>query len=343
MKDSLLQYLVCPACRGALDLDVAARDAQEIETGSLRCRPCASVYPIVLGVPRFVPSDAYVRNFSYQWNVHRTTQVDSLAGHQESRRTFFVKTGFDESELKGKLVLDVGCGTGRFAEIAAECGAEVVGIDLSYAVDAAYRNMGRRPGIHIVQADIFKLPFRQTVFDAVYSIGVLHHTPCTREAFRCITPVLKAGGETAIWVYAWEGEYSENLDRVRRVTVHIPQVLLYALCWVAVPLLHGMDRIPLVRRVSGHIPTSVQGRGLVWDVLDTFDSWAPKYQWKHTEPEVREWFEQERLVEIVSSSFPVSMRGRKRTGEVEVEAQVEKVTKASVLPQPQPKPQPEPS
>ena len=311
MKPSLLKYLVCPACHGSLDLEVEQRDEQEIERGALRCRPCAAVYPILRSIPRFVPTDAYVKNFSYQWNVHRTTQVDSLAGHGESRQAFFVKTGFEEAELKGKLVLDVGCGTGRFTEIAAECGAEVIGIDLSYAVDAAYANMGRRPGIHIVQADVFKLPFRPTTFDAIYSIGVLHHTPSTQEAFGCLTPLLKAGGEIAIWVYAWGGEYSANLDRVRKLTVHIPQVLLYGLCWVLVPLLHGLARLPLLWRIARRVPTSVQGRGLVWDVLDTFDAWAPRYQWKHTDSEVRAWFELEKLGDIVALKFPVSMRGRK--------------------------------
>jgi SAM-dependent methyltransferase len=311
MKESLLKYLVCPSCHGALQLTIAGRDAQEIDAGTLSCRACHVGYPIVRGVPRFVAQDGYVKNFSYQWNLHRTTQVDSKAGHQESRRSFFLKTGFAEDEIKGKCLLDAGCGTGRFAEIAVDCGAEVIGIDLSFAVDAAYRNMGRRPGIHIVQADIFHLPFAGETFDAVYSIGVLHHTPSTEGAFRHLVPLLRGGGRIAIWVYAWEGEYSANLDRVRRVTTRIPRVLLYALCWLAVPVLHGMDRIPLLRRLSGRIPTSVQGRGLVWDVLDTFDSWGPRYQWKHTEPEVRGWFEQEGLREIVPLPFPVSMRGRK--------------------------------
>jgi len=311
MKDSLLKHLVCPACRGSLDLEIQARDEQEIERGTLRCRPCAAVYPIVRGVPRFVGNDGYVKNFSYQWTVHRTTQVDSLAGHRESKRAFFMKTGFEESELKGKLVLDVGCGTGRFTEIAAEYGADVIGIDLSYAVDAAYANMGRRPGVHVVQADIFRLPFRPETFGAIYSIGVLHHTPSTAGAFRCVTPLLKPGGPIAIWVYAWGGEYSENLDRVRKLTAHLPQTLLYGLCWTLVPLLHGMARLPLLWRLARRIPTSVQARGLAWDVLDTFDAWAPRYQWKHGEPEVRGWFEAAELTDIVALSFPVSMRGRK--------------------------------
>jgi SAM-dependent methyltransferase/uncharacterized protein YbaR (Trm112 family) len=311
MKETLLKYLVCPACQGSLSLTVTARDAQEIAAGVLACRACSLDYPIVRGVPRFVAGDSYVANFSYQWNLHRTTQVDSLAGHQESRQAFLTKTGLDDAALKGKLVLDVGCGTGRFMEIAVDCGAEVIGIDLSFAVDAAYRNMGRRPGIHIVQADIFHLPFARETFDAVYSIGVLHHTPGTEGAFRQLVPLLRGGGRIAIWVYAWEGEYSANLDRVRRVTTRVPQVLLYALCWLAIPVLHGMDRIPLLRRLSGRIPTSVQGRGLVWDVLDTFDLWAPRYQWKHTEPEVRGWFEQAGLTDVVTLSFPVSVRGTK--------------------------------
>lgn len=311
MKPSLVQHLACPSCHGPLDLLVEARDEQEIERGSLRCRPCEALYPILGGIPRFVPTDSYVKNFSYQWNLHRTTQVDSLAGHRESKQAFFVKTGFDEAQLKGQLVLDVGCGTGRFMEIAAECGAEVIGIDLSYAVDAAYANMGRRPGIHIVQADVFKLPFRPATFEGIYSIGVLHHTPSTREAFRRLTPLLKPGGQIAIWVYMWGGEYSVNLDRVRRLTVRLPRVLLYWLCWVCVPLLHGMATLPVLWRIARRIPTSVQGRGLVWDVLDTFDAWAPRYQWKHTEAEVRGWFEQEHLQDVVALSFPVSMRGRK--------------------------------
>lgn len=311
MKDSLLQHLVCPNCKGALDLDVRARDGGEIEQGRLTCRPCSRHYPITNGIPRFVPTDAYVKNFSFQWRRHWNTQVDSLAGHSESRKTFDMKTGLTESELKGKLVLDVGCGTGRFMEVAADRGAEVIGLDLSYAVDVSYENMGRRPGIHVVQADLFQMPFRPASFDVVYSIGVLHHTPSTREAFLCLSPLLKPGGIVSIWVYEWAGDYSVFLDRVRAVTVHLPKPLLYGLCWIGVPLLHWMTDKPLVWRVAWRIPTSNQHLGRAWDVLDTFDNYSPRYQWKHTDAEVREWFAKAGLEEGLVLSAPVSMRGRK--------------------------------
>lgn len=311
MKESLLRRLVCPECHGALTLAVDARENQEIERGLLRCGPCARDYPILRGVPRFVDTDQYVGSFSFQWNVHRTTQVDSLSGHAESSKTFLMKTGLTGAELKEKLVLDVGCGTGRFMEIAAESGAEVIGLDLSFAVDAAYTNMGRRPGIHIVQADVFKPPFPPATFDAIYSIGVLHHTPSTREAFLALPPLLKPAGVVAIWVYVWAGLYSQRLDRVRSLTVGLPKRLLYGLCWIVVPLLHALAWIPILGRLTEYIPTSNQKRGLAWDVMDTFDVYSPRYQWKHTEPEVVGWFKEAKLEEIKVLEFPVSVRGRR--------------------------------
>jgi hypothetical protein len=68
-----------------------------------------------------------------------------------------------------------------------------------------------------------------------------------------------------------------------------------------------------VKRFVQYIPTSNQGRGLVWDVLDTFDWYSPLYQWKHTSPEVRGWFEEAGLGEVMELSFPVSFRGVKAT------------------------------
>ena len=123
MKESLMRYLVCPDCQGTLDLTAEVCEGEEIERGTLRCRGCSATYPIAGGIPRFVATDFYVGNFSFQWNVHRRTQVDSLAGHRESRKSFVLKTGFMEPDLKGKLVLDVGCGTGRYMEVVASWGA----------------------------------------------------------------------------------------------------------------------------------------------------------------------------------------------------------------------------
>jgi len=310
MKESLLQHLVCPDCLESFELERTVVRNREIEEGHLRCRSCARGYPVVKGIPRFVETDRYAKSFSFQWNRHRRTQVDSLSGHAESAKTFALKTGLTAAELHGRLVLDVGCGTGRFMEVAAAQGAEVIGIDLAYAVEAAYANVGTRPNQHVVQADLFRLPFRLAWFEVIFSIGVLHHTPDTRRAFLALPPYLKPGGLMAIWVYEWAGDYSRALDRVRRFTVGLPHWLLYGLCCVAVPLLRPLHGIPGLRRLAQSFPVSHQGHGLAWDILDTFDTYSPRYQWKHTRLEVLGWFKEAGLEEIAVLPFPVSVRGR---------------------------------
>src|SRR3990172_2722911 len=88
----------------------------------------------------------------------------------------------------GKLVLDAGCGFGRHLYYAAEFGAEVVGVDFSAAVEAARANTAGCKGIHLVQADIYRLPFREASFDFAYSLGVLHHLPDPERGFQALVP-----------------------------------------------------------------------------------------------------------------------------------------------------------
>lgn len=103
------------------------------ESGAWECPRCGTKYPVVSGVPRFVPAEAYAGSFGFEWNTFSRTQLDSANGTTQSRDTFLEKTGWRLEELRGKAVLDAGCGMGRFAEVCAEAGADVYAIDLSTA------------------------------------------------------------------------------------------------------------------------------------------------------------------------------------------------------------------
>jgi SAM-dependent methyltransferase len=309
LKSDFLPIIQCPTCTSSLELHAETTSGAEVVVGALVCATGHS-FPIVGGVPRFVNSEQYAGNFGFEWNIHRQTQLDTDTEH-ESEEAFRLKTGFTPTDLAGKLVLDVGCGMGRFSEVASRWGATVVGIDLSRAVDAAFENIGARENVHIAQADIFDLPFLGPTFDYIFSIGVLHHTPSTKNAFDQLPKLLKPRGRIAIWVYSSYSPVAYRASDVwRKATTRMPKRLLYALAHVSVPF-HHARRIPGLRYMPEVLfPISAHPKPK-WRVLDTFDWYSPRYQWKHTNEEVSSWFEAQGLVNVHVLSAPISIQGQR--------------------------------
>lgn len=314
MKEELLEILACPRCKNELGLTIATRENNEIKEGKLVCKSCGTAYPISDYIPRFVKSDKYVDNFSFEWNLHRETQLDSISGTNESEQTFKRKTGFNMEKLKNKLVLDVGCGAGRFTEVVEKYGGDVVGVDLSFSVDAAFKNLGFKENVHIVQADVFDLPFREEIFDYIFSIGVLHHTPNTEEAFKCLPKFLKNRGEIAMWVYSNEGSFTKIHNKIsgfyRFFTTKCPKKLLYRLSYFSLPLYY-LKRIKILGYIASFILPHSGHPNPEWRILDTFDWYSPRYQWKHTYNEVVSWFKESGLKDIKTLEVPVAVNGKK--------------------------------
>jgi len=206
MKEKLLELLACPICGGDLLLvHVGRREEKEIIEGLLSCKKCDREYKIIRGVPRFadlskIEQDKLetAENFGWQWT--HFTQEDEKYNEQFLGWIQPVKPEF----FAGKIVLEGGCGKGRHTTLAANWGArEVVGIDLSAAVESAFQATYRLPNAHVVQADIFKLPFKKS-FDYAFSVGVLHHTPDPKKAFVSLASKVKKGGAISAWIYGAE-------------------------------------------------------------------------------------------------------------------------------------------
>jgi SAM-dependent methyltransferase/uncharacterized protein YbaR (Trm112 family) len=310
MKPNAIRFLVCPACHADLTLSTIRRDGQEILEGRLSCPRCSRVYPVTGGVPRFVTSGSYASSFGRQWNWFKTVQVDSVSGHDESARALAASTGWSADDYRGRLVLDAGVGAGRFAEIVANGGGEVVGVDLTTAIDAAFANIGRRPNVHLIQADIFAMPFRPGTFDLAYSIGVLHHTHDTEGAFTRVADVVKPGGDFAVYLYDRYGIGHHGSDAIRTVTTRLPARLMLGLATAAIPLYY-LHRLPLVGNALQLLAPISMHHHWRWRWLDTFDWYTPKYQWKFLYPEVFRWFAQNGFTDVAIFDGPIRMRGTK--------------------------------
>jgi uncharacterized protein YbaR (Trm112 family) len=55
MKRDLMDILVCPVCRGELELTVTSEEDDEIVEGSLQCKECQETYPIEDTIPNLLP------------------------------------------------------------------------------------------------------------------------------------------------------------------------------------------------------------------------------------------------------------------------------------------------
>jgi SAM-dependent methyltransferase len=253
VKTRLLEWLQCPWCGGAFTLESFRQDAHgDVDEGVLRCS-CGRVFPIVRGIPRIL-ADAFAlfpafvteyrdrlpselpppdpgephadairstrESFGYQWTVFSEMVVDF-------RQNFLTYISpVDERFFPGKRGLDMGCGFGRHIYNAAKFGAEMVGVDISEAIESTRVNTEGMPNVHLVQADVYHLPFKPGIFDFAYSIGVLHHLPEPEAAFQRVVSLVRPGGSVFIWVYSNSRRImNAMLESVRAVTTRSPKKL----------------------------------------------------------------------------------------------------------------------
>jgi len=329
MRKALLDILRCPSTGAQLIAHSIKESNGEIEAGELITADGLRRYPIRDFIPRFVPSENYAASFGLQWNRFRRTQLDSVSGQPISRNRFYEFSQWTPSELKGKRVLDVGCGAGRFAEVALDAGAHVVALDYSAAVDACRSNLAGHEQLDVVQGDVFSLPFLPGAFDFVYCFGVLQHTPDPRKAFFSLPPQLKLGGKLAFDIYPW---LLRNIVWtkywIRPITRRLSPMTLFRLVERMTPGMlmasRTLSAVPGIGRYMRYLVPVANYEGVYglnelqlreWAVLDTFDMLAPIHDHPQQRATLEGWLAEAALVDcmVERRGFLVA-RGRRARG-----------------------------
>lgn len=306
MTTELLEILRSPVSHNKLRLTDAIYENNKIREGWLVDEhDPSSRYEIKNFIPRFVPASNYADNFGMQWNMFSKTQLDSYSGQKISTNRFWKATKLTPAELKDTWVLDIGCGAGRFAEVALAAGANLVALDYSSAVDACYANLGHYPNLHLVQGDIYALPFVKDFFPIIYSLGVLQHTPDVAASFEALPPYLKRGGLLVVDLY-WKRLQTLLHPKylLRPFTKRMSQEKLFNILRKTIPTLlaisQALGKIPLFGRFLKRLIPVADYTGIYplnpvqlkeWALLDTFDMLAPEYDNPQTVDTIKGWFE----------------------------------------------------
>ncbi len=330
MNQKLVHLLVCPECKCDLAAFAFSKKEERVIDGVLRCTNCTGEYMIVGGIPRMLPSSLYrnddflcryqteiqairqgqevvemqmdslnshkkrtIESFQWQWHTYNRFGYDDPTFHIErERQRFFDNTLFSGEDIKNKRILDGGCGNGRYSLQCVLQGAEVVGIDLSAAVEDACQNLQGHPNASFVQADMFKLPFRPGIFDMAFSIGVLMHTGDAQKAFTSLAGHVKPGGHVGIGVYQKQNPLHEFNDRwLRAFSIHFSPAFLKDLAHVLAKVANAAWKIRMLGLINAFFRLEPYE-------LCIYDWYKAPVATHHTYAEVESWFRAIHMADI---------------------------------------------
>jgi SAM-dependent methyltransferase len=269
-----------------------------------------------MGGPLAASVEKTVTGFGYEWQKFDDQIVDTYMTDKTNFLDFIAPVTPDF--FRDKIVLDAGCGMGRFLKLAADFGSrEVIGVDLSQSVDVAYQHVRHLPNAHVIQADIMALPLKQS-FDYIFSVGVLQFLEKPQAGFDRLTSLLHDGGAISVWVYAKEnnGWVIRLVNPLRHyVTSRLPRPLLYALShclglplYLLIKLLYKpANEWKLLSKLARILPyndyfyySSRLSYGALASVI--FDHLVPSLVTYLSREELADWFSQELFDNVTITS-----------------------------------------
>lgn len=140
-----------------------------------------------------------VDGFGDEWSRYDQTALPD-AERQKLFDDYFAVFPWDSLPANA-VGADIGCGSGRWARLAAPRVGTLHCVDPSEAIDVARRALASEPNVQFHNTGVDDLPFADGSLDFGYSLGVLHHIPDTQAAMQSCTRKLKSGAPFLVYLY----------------------------------------------------------------------------------------------------------------------------------------------
>jgi len=236
----------------------------------------------------------YTHSFGTQWGKYRHVQIDRFNGTRASYNHLRYFTQGDPEILRGRTILEIGSGAGRFTDYLVDLGSRVLSVDPSAI---GFNVALGAPNLIPIRADLFDVPVRREEIDVVFCRGVTQHTADTKRAIQRLFDYVRPGGLVLFDVYhfKWFTPFCAKYW-VRPVTRRIPTDKFISIAEKWVPRLlwfkHSVVK-PLLP--AGRLGTNIANqiipvadfteadehgsgeRQIQWSILDTVDMYTPRY------------------------------------------------------------------
>lgn len=150
---------------------------------------------------------------------------------------------------------DMGCGSGRWAELVADKVGSLNCVDPSErALNVARKRLANKNNCHFHLQSVDTLPFANNSQDFGYSLGVLHHIPDTKSALKSCVDKLKPGAPFLLYLYysfdnrpLWFKGVWKATEILRLLISHLPYELRYYISQIiALFIYFPLTRVALI-------------------------------------------------------------------------------------------------
>ncbi len=248
------------------------------------------------------------QSFEFEWSFLDDDKKDKIwrDDEEEMLAIFLKETNEAGFFYNAKKVIDVGSGHGIMTSKIATIAEMAVGIELSKAVENAYKK-NLQPNAWYVQADLQFLPFKSEYFDVLYSSGVIHHTNNTELSLSLIEPVLKSSGKLCLWLYHPQKSIVHNIIlAIRLFTKILPLQLAFVFLMIFIfPFTFLLKKIKNKKSLS-----------YKEEIIDLLDQFTPEFRYEIPQDLAHTWLSKRNYKDVSVTStnqFGFSITGIKTT------------------------------